>query len=71
MAKEHLDIKEFVEGKCFICGKPCDPESYCHFECALAYANEKEKRIREAQIREDERKDKQQHNKGSNNRESM
>lgn len=43
-----LDIKKFELGKCFICGKECGKEAYIHNECAIAYSDEKNKRIKEA-----------------------
>jgi len=49
MKKDHLDIKEYIAGECFICkGKVEDPESYLHYECAVAYSDDKEKRRKEA-----------------------
>ena len=49
--KKFLNVKEYVEGKCFICGKTEDmpKDAYCHYVCAVALLNDKEKRIREAQ----------------------
>ena len=32
----------FEKGKCFICNNPCPLESYCHYECALVYYEEKQ-----------------------------
>ena len=40
---ESLNIS-FIEHKCFICHKECD--GYAHFECCLAYYDEKEKRLK-------------------------
>ena len=36
------------KGICFICNKQCDTFAYCHTECALALAQEKDRRIQEA-----------------------
>lgn len=42
----------FIKGTCFICKKPCDSDSYCHYECAYAIFDEKQKRIHEARAME-------------------
>jgi hypothetical protein len=34
----------FVMGLCFICNEPCHELSYCHQSCALAMAEERDKR---------------------------
>ena len=44
---KHIFAKPFELGICFICLKPCD-KAYCHYECAVAYSEEKDKRIKEA-----------------------
>ena len=31
--------KEFHLGECYLCMKPCDNQSYCHNECAIAYSD--------------------------------
>ena len=41
-----LEINKFIEGTCFICSKNCG-SGYCHNECAIAYADEKAKRLKE------------------------
>ncbi len=38
--------KPITLGICFICLKPC--EAYCHQYCALAMADERSKRLKEA-----------------------
>lgn len=44
-----LKIREFNPGICFICRTNiADAESYCHYECAVAYSEEKQRRIDEA-----------------------
>lgn len=45
---KHIFAKPFELGVCFICGKPCDKTAYCHYCCALAFSDEKDKRIKEA-----------------------
>jgi hypothetical protein len=40
--------ERFATGTCFICKKKCDEEAYCHFECSVAYSEEKNRRIKEA-----------------------
>lgn len=42
------NLKKFEEGKCFLCNKECEKEAYCHYDCALAYSDEKLKRTKEA-----------------------
>jgi hypothetical protein len=42
----------FVLGLCFICNKPCHESSYCHQECALAMAEERDKRKEQAKAME-------------------
>lgn len=37
----------FTQGTCFICGNRCNLNNYVHYECAVAYENEKEKKIKE------------------------
>ena len=37
-----LSIKAYIEGKCFLCGAPCLPGHYLHWECAITYSDEKE-----------------------------
>jgi hypothetical protein len=46
MGINSLDIKKFTHGKCFLCGEEC--KEYIHSNCAIAYADEKEKRLKEA-----------------------
>ena len=44
-----LDIKQFVKGECFLCLKKADDSNaYCHYSCCIAYSDEKQKRINEA-----------------------
>lgn len=43
-----LNVKQFTQGICFICQKPCTTEAYVHTECAVAYHDEKAKRIKDA-----------------------
>jgi hypothetical protein len=43
-----LEVKKFEKGICFICGQPCREDIYVHLECATAYTDEKQKRIKEA-----------------------
>lgn len=42
-----LDIKKFEKGKCFICGKETEGDTYAHSYCCEAYSDEKAKRIKE------------------------
>ena len=46
--KGYVKPEGFKEGVCFICGEPCKPEHYCHFECALAYSEAKDRKIKKA-----------------------
>ena len=49
MAPDSLDIKRYVPGQCFLCRKPTeDKEAYIHYECAISYSEDKQKRIKEA-----------------------
>lgn len=41
----NLPLKQIKEGECFLCGEPCI--RYCHTQCAMAYSDEKDKRLRE------------------------
>lgn len=50
--KGYKESRKITEGICFICGKPCDSNSYCHHECAIAFAEEKDRRIKEARQEE-------------------
>lgn len=43
----HLEIEKFIQGQCFICKQNCQADAYAHFECCLAYFEEKNKRIKE------------------------
>ena len=42
--------EKLEKGKCFICSKECDPFAYCHLECALALAEERDRRVKEARV---------------------
>jgi len=44
--KNYKKPEEFKVGVCFLCHEPC--ERYVHFACALAYYEDKEKRIKQA-----------------------
>ncbi len=46
MKGDPIKPQPIIKGECFICGKPC--ERYCHVECALAMADERAKRLKEA-----------------------
>ena len=37
----------FKDGVCFLCGNPCEPGHYLHYDCSRAYNDEFEKRIKE------------------------
>lgn len=43
--KGYKEPEKFEQGICFICMEKCDKNAYCHYECALAYSEEKGKRI--------------------------
>jgi hypothetical protein len=48
--------EKFERGNCFICKEKCRADCYCHYECAVALAEEKERRSREmwdAQLNKD------------------
>lgn len=49
LATDALDTKKFEKGKCFICMQNCDADAYVHVSCAVAYHDEKAKRIKNAQ----------------------
>ena len=42
-AKSELEVKK---GKCFVCNLKCDRDAYVHYECAVAYSDEMNKRIK-------------------------
>lgn len=42
-----LEIKIYNKGICFICGKECEKDHYAHYECCLAYAENKELKLKE------------------------
>ena len=45
-----LELNKYIKGQCFICKqKTQDPEAYVHTECAYAYSDDKNRRIRESQ----------------------
>ena len=46
-------LKQFIEGECFICGEKVEKDHAVHFACAIAYADEKEKIIKEYYIKRD------------------
>jgi len=46
MAINHLDVKKFIKGECFVCKKICNTDAYVHWECAICYCDEKEKRLK-------------------------
>ena len=46
MKGDPIKPSPIVQGICFICNKPC--ENYCHQHCALAMADERAKRLKEA-----------------------
>jgi len=43
-----VDLKKYTRGICWICNTKCDPDAYCHFECADAYSEENKRRRKEA-----------------------
>lgn len=47
MVKGYVKPPVFNQGTCFICKNECNPEAYCHFECALSYAEAKDKLVKE------------------------
>jgi hypothetical protein len=42
------NLEHYEKGNCFVCRKDCDKDSYCHFECARAFCDDKEKRLKDA-----------------------
>lgn len=48
--KGYTQPKKIEKGTCFICGKEC--KDYCHQECALAMAEERDKRKEQAKAME-------------------
>lgn len=48
--KGYKKPEKIEPGICFLCGKPC--ERYLHFECAIAYGDESENRIKKAKVEE-------------------
>lgn len=51
-------LKQFEEGICFACGEKLKEEYYIHYECAIAYSDEKSKRIKEYNLINEMRQDK-------------
>lgn len=45
-----LVVNLWKQGTCFVCGNPCEPEAYAHYECCLAYDDLKTKRTREYEL---------------------
>ena len=39
-----VNVMKLIEGSCFLCGKLC--EEYVHFECAMAYSDEKRESLK-------------------------
>lgn len=48
--KSYIKPKHIELGTCFICKTPCNPNSYCHRECAIAFDSEKQRLLDEAKI---------------------
>lgn len=48
MRKNRIDVEKFIKGICFMCKRACDSQAYIHYECSVAYSEEKAKRIKEA-----------------------
>jgi hypothetical protein len=46
VAKKYIP-QEFKPGECFLCGLACEKDCVLHYECALAYDDEKKKRLKE------------------------
>ena len=46
--KGYVKPEKLVKGICFVCGNPCDPDRYCHYNCSQAMAEAKERLIQEA-----------------------
>ena len=46
--KGYVHPEPFRIGTCFLCREPCDGDKCLHFTCAIAYSDEKERRIRQA-----------------------
>jgi hypothetical protein len=46
--KTYKKPESIKRGTCFICKEECPLDAYCHLECAIAYDDEKTKRIKEA-----------------------
>lgn len=42
----------YVEGRCFLCGKTegMELQFYCHYECAIAYTDDKDKKLKEKEF---------------------
>lgn len=38
---------KLIEGKCFVCGMPCEKDCYGHYECCLELSYARERLIRE------------------------
>ena len=55
-SKKKSDKISFIVGICFLCGYPCKEGCYLHEVCAVAYDDEKKKKIKE--IAEKERQEK-------------
>jgi len=54
MAYKLNHVQPFQKGLCFICNEPCSTEAYCHYSCAVAFADAKKKRIKEAREKDKE-----------------
>ena len=52
--KGYIPPRQFTAGVCFLCNTGCAQNNFCHYECAIAYSEEKEKRIKEAREKERE-----------------
>lgn len=43
-----LNVKAYIEGECFLCREKTEDEAYCHYECAIAFGEDKQNRIKKA-----------------------
>lgn len=46
--KANRTPEQLIKGICFACLGKCEQLAYCHEHCAIALAEEKDKRIKEA-----------------------
>lgn len=46
--KGYIRPHQFTPNVCFICGEPCLEGTYAHSYCAIAYSDEKDRKIKQA-----------------------